>query len=81
MDGGDVSSDGKVTCASWIKRPENAHLVLIGKSTGTSSLLEIFSFNKDTTSLSSSPKVPFSYFHKKITILEFFNLLVTCVYC
>ncbi|KAG5620322.1 hypothetical protein H5410_005540 [Solanum commersonii] len=27
MDGGDVFVEKKVTCASWIKRRENAHLV------------------------------------------------------
>lgn len=62
MEGGDVSVEGKVTRASWIKRPENAHLVVIGKSTGTCSSLEILSFNSESTSLSSSPKVPFCLF-------------------
>ncbi|WMV53502.1 hypothetical protein MTR67_046887 [Solanum verrucosum] len=59
MDGGDVSVEGKVTCASCIKRPENAHLAVIGKSTGTCSSLEIFSVNSETTSLSSSPKATY----------------------
>uniref|UniRef100_A0A0V0HUE4 Putative ovule protein n=1 Tax=Solanum chacoense TaxID=4108 RepID=A0A0V0HUE4_SOLCH len=59
MDGADVSVEGKVTCASWIKRPENTHLVVIGKSTGTCSSLEIFSFNSENTSLSSSPKATY----------------------
>ncbi|KAG5620313.1 hypothetical protein H5410_005531 [Solanum commersonii] len=56
MEGGDTSVEGKVTCASWIKRRENAHLVVIGKSAGTCSSLDIFSFNSENTSLSSSPK-------------------------
>lgn len=60
MDGGDgIVGEGKVTCATWIKRPENAHLVLIGKSSKPCSSLEIFSFDPKTTSLSSSPKVYF----------------------
>lgn len=61
MDDGDVSVEGKVTCASWIKRPENTHLVVIGKSTGTCSSLEIFSFNSENTSLSSSPKATYVF--------------------
>ncbi|KAG5620321.1 hypothetical protein H5410_005539 [Solanum commersonii] len=56
MDGGDVSVEGKVMCASWIKRPENVHQVVIEKSVETCSSLEIFSFNSKNSSLSSSPK-------------------------
>ncbi|KAK6144705.1 hypothetical protein DH2020_021525 [Rehmannia glutinosa] len=55
MDGGDTRGDGTVTCATWIRRPENAHLVVVGKS-GPSSL-EVFSFDPKATSLSSSHKV------------------------
>ncbi|PIA54885.1 hypothetical protein AQUCO_00901055v1 [Aquilegia coerulea] len=49
---------GLVRCATWIRRPENAHLVIMGKSvrTGSSSILEIYSFDAKTSSLSSSPK-------------------------
>lgn len=72
MDGGDVTVEGKVTCASWIKRPENAHLVVIAKSNGTSSSsLEIFSFDPITASLSTSPKVPLSLFSKNRCIFYF----------
>ncbi|KAK9124029.1 hypothetical protein Sjap_013631 [Stephania japonica] len=59
-------STGSVTCASWIRRPENAHLVAMGKSRRTtkgkaspSSLLQIFSFDAKTTSLSSSPEATY----------------------
>ncbi|KAI5648520.1 hypothetical protein M9H77_34525 [Catharanthus roseus] len=62
MDGGDgIVGEGKVTCATWIKRPENAHLVLIGKSSKPCSSLEIFSFDPKTTSLSSSPKATYVF--------------------
>ncbi|XP_009598134.1 SEC12-like protein 1 [Nicotiana tomentosiformis] len=62
MDGGDATVEGKVTCASWIKRPENAHLVVIAKSNGTSSSsLEIFSFDPITASLSTSPKATYVF--------------------
>lgn len=58
MDGGDASGGGTVTCATWIRRPENAHLVVVGKSRPSS--LEIFSFDPKTTSLLPSPKVRFN---------------------
>ncbi|KAL3523530.1 hypothetical protein ACH5RR_016364 [Cinchona calisaya] len=62
MEGGDgVAGQGKVTCATWIRRPENAHLVVIGKSGPRSSSLEIFSFDPKTTSLSSSPKATYLF--------------------
>ncbi|KAG5620324.1 hypothetical protein H5410_005542 [Solanum commersonii] len=61
MDGGDVSVEGKVMCASWIKWPKNAHLVVIEKSAGTCSSLEIFSFNSENTSLSSSLKATYLF--------------------
>ncbi|XP_010267358.1 PREDICTED: SEC12-like protein 1 [Nelumbo nucifera] len=54
-----ASHQDSVTCASWIRRPENAHLVVFGKPRrGHSSppLLHIFSFDAKTASLSSSPK-------------------------
>ncbi|KAL6980269.1 PHD finger containing protein Phf1 [Sarracenia purpurea var. burkii] len=46
-----------VTCASWIRRPENAHLVVVGKARhgDQPSLLEIFSFDPKTAALSTSP--------------------------
>ncbi|CAA2963453.1 SEC12 1 [Olea europaea subsp. europaea] len=59
MDGGDSSGKGTMTCAMWIRRPENAHLVVLGKSSPSS--LEIFSFDPKTTSLSPSPKAKFEF--------------------
>lgn len=59
---GGASHQGSVTCASWIRRPENAHLLVLGRSRkGDSSppVLEIFSYDAITTSLSSSPKVTY----------------------
>ncbi|XP_021890553.1 SEC12-like protein 1 [Carica papaya] len=50
--------NGRVTCGSWIRRPENVNLVVLGKAgkSGSSpSVIEIFSFDPVTTSLSSSP--------------------------
>ncbi|KAG4997921.1 hypothetical protein JHK82_028697 [Glycine max] len=52
------SPQGPVTCGSWIRRPENLNLVVLGRSRRGSScpsLLEIFSFDPKTTSLSTSP--------------------------
>ncbi|CAL5404297.1 unnamed protein product [Camellia sinensis] len=51
------SRQGTVTCASWIRRPENAHLVVVGKARHRDqpSLIEIFSFDSKTSSLSSQP--------------------------
>ncbi|XP_054790079.1 SEC12-like protein 1 [Prosopis cineraria] len=60
-DGGG-SQQGPVTCGEWIRRPEKRNLVLLGRSRrGNScpSLLEIFSFDPNTTSLSSSPLTTF----------------------
>ncbi|CAH9137560.1 unnamed protein product [Cuscuta epithymum] len=59
MDGGDALGEGTVTCASWIRRPENAHLLAVGKSTPSS--LEIFSFDPKTTSFSPSPKAKYLF--------------------
>lgn len=55
MDGADTPGTGTVTCSAWIRRPENAHLVVVGKSSPSS--LEIHSFDPKITCLSSSPKV------------------------
>lgn len=55
MEGG-----GAVTCGSWIKRPENVNLVVLGKSRGANSspsVLEIFSFDPKTNSVYTSPLV------------------------
>ncbi|XP_073297566.1 SEC12-like protein 1 [Primulina huaijiensis] len=59
MDAGDVPGGGDVTCATWIRRPENAHLAVVGKSKPFS--IEIFSFDPKTTSLSPSPKVKYEF--------------------
>ncbi|KAL0317284.1 UNVERIFIED_CONTAM: SEC12-like protein 1 [Sesamum angustifolium] len=59
MDGGDAPGQGTVTCATWIRRPENAHLVVVGKSRPSS--LEIFSYDPITTSLSASPKAKYDF--------------------
>ncbi|PON42010.1 WD repeat containing protein [Trema orientale] len=57
--GGGGSEKGPVSCGSWIRRPEKVNLVVLGRSRnrgGSSpSMLEIFSFDPKTTSLSSSP--------------------------
>ncbi|MCL7043614.1 hypothetical protein MKW94_009565 [Papaver nudicaule] len=52
---------GKVTCASWIRRPENEQLVVMGKSRhgDSPSVLEIFSYDAKTVSLSDSPQVAY----------------------
>lgn len=50
---------GVVTCATWIRRPENAHLAVVGKSNPFS--IEIFSFDPKTTSLSPSPKAKYEF--------------------
>lgn len=55
--------EGKVGCASWIRRPENAHLVVLGtmKLHNRPASLQIFSFDPVTTSLSDSPKASFEF--------------------
>ncbi|XVE99166.1 hypothetical protein REPUB_Repub03eG0173800 [Reevesia pubescens] len=58
MDGG--SGGGSVTCGSWIRRPEKVNWVVLGRSmiqpgSSSSSVIEIFSFDPNTTSLFSSP--------------------------
>ncbi|XP_057979879.1 SEC12-like protein 1 isoform X2 [Malania oleifera] len=53
------AEEGSVVSASWIRRPENAHLMVTGRSMprgSPPSTLQIFSFDAKTTSLSSSPK-------------------------
>lgn len=52
------SPQGPVTCGSWIRRPENLNLVVLGRSKRGNScpaLLQIFSFDPITVSLSTSP--------------------------
>ncbi|KAI9124370.1 hypothetical protein K1719_004292 [Acacia pycnantha] len=60
-DGGSLLQ-GPVTCWVWIRRPEKRNLVVLGRSrlgNSCSSLLEIFSFDPNTTSLPSSPLTTF----------------------
>ncbi|KAI3470555.1 hypothetical protein Pfo_027218 [Paulownia fortunei] len=59
MEGGGTPGEGTVTCATWIRRPENAHLVVVGKSRPSS--LEVFSFDPKATSLSPSPKAKYEF--------------------
>ncbi|KAL4576785.1 hypothetical protein LXL04_012884 [Taraxacum kok-saghyz] len=63
MEGGVAAEQGTVTCASWIKRPENAHLVALGKLKHENhpASFQIFSFDHLTTSLSSSPSASFEF--------------------
>ncbi|XP_020589267.1 SEC12-like protein 1 [Phalaenopsis equestris] len=53
---------GKETCASWIRRPENRVLVIVGqpRSGASPPSLEVFSFESKTASLSSNPLVTFA---------------------
>ncbi|KAL6493752.1 hypothetical protein OROGR_032087, partial [Orobanche gracilis] len=59
MDGYDAPGQGTVACAAWIRRSENAHLVVVGKSDPSS--LEIFSFDPNIISLSASPKAKYEF--------------------
>lgn len=64
MDGSGNSAQETVACASWIRRPENAHLVAMGRrhsghSDHRPSSLQIFSFDRESTALSTSPLVLF----------------------
>ncbi|KAL3838244.1 hypothetical protein ACJIZ3_022835 [Penstemon smallii] len=59
MDSGDAPGQGTVTCTTWIRRPENAHLVVVGKSNPSS--LEIFAYDPIATSLSPSPKAKYEF--------------------
>uniref|UniRef100_A0A5B7BZW7 Putative SEC12-like protein 1 n=1 Tax=Davidia involucrata TaxID=16924 RepID=A0A5B7BZW7_DAVIN len=58
-----ASRQGTVACASWIRRPENAHLVVMGRSRHGDhpSVLDIFSFDPKTTSLSPSPSATYIF--------------------
>ncbi|KAJ0103601.1 hypothetical protein Patl1_05984 [Pistacia atlantica] len=59
MEGG-----GSVTCGSWIKRPENMNLVVVGKSRrlhSSPALLEIFSFEPNKSSMSTAPLVSYVF--------------------
>ncbi|XP_073005557.1 SEC12-like protein 1 [Typha latifolia] len=57
-------AQGAVTCAAWIRRRENSVLVVMGRAaSGFSScpaMLEIFSFDPKTTSLSNDPLARFA---------------------
>ncbi|KAH8501838.1 hypothetical protein H0E87_016566 [Populus deltoides] len=60
------SGQGTVTCGSWIRRPENLNLAVLGRSSkkknsASPSVLEIFSFDTETTSLSTSPQVTYVF--------------------
>ncbi|EXB58483.1 SEC12-like protein 1 [Morus notabilis] len=58
--GGGASQKGPVTCGAWIRRPENSNMAILGRSArgnSTRSVIEIFSFDPNTISLSSSPLV------------------------
>ncbi|KAJ0602843.1 hypothetical protein HanIR_Chr03g0144141 [Helianthus annuus] len=61
MDGGVTAEQGTVTCATWIRRPENAHLVALGKSKhgNLPASLQIFIFSRITNSLTPSPSATF----------------------
>lgn len=52
-----------MTCAAWIRRPENAHVAAVGKARNGDQppLLQIFSFDAKTSSLSSSPSVSYEF--------------------
>ncbi|XP_052187318.1 SEC12-like protein 1 [Diospyros lotus] len=53
--------EGPVTCSAWIRRPENEHLLAVGRAGrgARSPVLEIFSFDSKTASLSSSPSASY----------------------
>ncbi|XP_015876637.2 SEC12-like protein 1 [Ziziphus jujuba] len=57
MESGGGSEKGPVRCGSWIRRPDNVNFVVLGTSRrgdSSPSLLQIFSFDPKTTSVSSS---------------------------
>ena len=63
------SSKGPVACGSWIRRPEKVNLAVLARSRkkrgdsssdSSPSVLQIFSFDPKTASLSSSPLVSLS---------------------
>lgn len=70
MDGGVAAEQGTVTCGSWIRRPENAHLVVLGKLKhgDLPASLQIFTFDRITNSLSPSPSVSL-YFNCRTFLL------------
>lgn len=54
----ELQNVGIVSCGKWIKRPEKANLVVLGKSyksCSAKSKIEIFSYDSKTTTLSLSP--------------------------
>ncbi|XP_008456561.2 SEC12-like protein 1 [Cucumis melo] len=58
------SNPGPISCGSWIRRPENVNLALIGRSRrpdSSPSTVEIFSFDPKVASLSSSPLTEFVF--------------------
>ncbi|KAG1347499.1 SEC12-like protein 1 [Cocos nucifera] len=57
-----VGQEGPVTCAAWIRLPENRLLVIKGRagSGAVPPLLEIFSFDAKTSSLSPAPLAMFA---------------------
>ena len=69
------SSQGPVACGSWIRRPEKVNLAVLarsrkkrGDSDSSPSVLQIFSFDPKTASLSSSPLVSL---YKTPSLFEF----------
>lgn len=66
---------GNEACASWIRRPENRLLVVVGqRKTAFPPLLAIFSFDAKTASLSSDPLVhlpPFIFLIVLLSSLHF----------
>ncbi|XXG86056.1 hypothetical protein AAC387_Pa11g1033 [Persea americana] len=56
------SNQGSIAFASWIRRPENNHLVVLGKpmTPSTPSQMQIFSFDSKNNSLASSPKAEYA---------------------
>ena len=66
---------GHVVCGSWIRRPKKVNWAIIAKAAkrrGSSSppLLNIYSFDPITTSLSSSPLVHSFYFFNTVSFLK-----------
>ncbi|XP_061353422.1 SEC12-like protein 1 [Gastrolobium bilobum] len=62
MENGSGSPQGPVACGSWIRRPEKLNLVVLGRcrrGSSCPSLLQLFSFDPKTTSLSTSPLATF----------------------
>ncbi|XP_008796618.2 SEC12-like protein 1 isoform X1 [Phoenix dactylifera] len=63
MEGEELAAglEGPVTCAAWIRRPENRLLVIMGRARSGSAppLLEIFSFDAKISSLSPSSLAKF----------------------